>query len=89
MTSDHVKCGGKFTEYLPSEEELVAINKYRKKNHLRELQFYYTDVRVGDKWITEKHIDLFICSKCHQMLHVISCPSYEDYVDMGLIKKEN
>jgi len=30
---------------------------------------------------------IHICKKCNKFVNVVTCPSYDDYVEMGLIKR--
>lgn len=69
---NHINCGGELVEYKTTEAELTQINRQRRKDKLMPWDGY----------------DLFRCVKCKGIVHIITCPSYADFVEQGRIKKD-
>lgn len=73
MNRPHIGCGGNL-EYEKMEIVNVTVNK--------------RDVRVSGAKAIIKQIskNLYRCDKCNDLVNVVSCPSYEDFVMSGKIR---
>lgn len=72
-TRPHIGCGGELT-FETTEVENVIINKKAVK------QF---GAKAKIKQVTK---NLFRCNKCNDLVNVITCPSWEQYVLSGRIR---
>lgn len=72
MNRPHIGCGGNLT-YEKMETVDVTVNK--------------RDFRNGAKAIVKQiSKNFYKCDKCEELVNVISCPSYEDFVMSGKIR---
>jgi hypothetical protein len=80
--TEHINCGGELIPYTPTEAELITLNRFFKKEHQPTIQYY-----IKDKQVVLLDKNVFRCDNCKYIIRVLTMFSYNDYVEMGEIKK--
>lgn len=73
----HIGCGlqrGGFLEFEKKETVTVVVNKHAVKKY---------GAKPIEKQLTK---NFYRCDKCNNLVNVVVCPSWEDYVMMGKIR---